>query len=97
MDCWTTSGSRHKLFGGLGLVGVRFRIRVRVSIGGRVRASLGGSFRVRFSICGWVRVSIGGRVRVGLWGSFRVRFSIEGSSLGGSFIAGVRFCLGSCT
>ena len=38
---------------GLGLVRVRFKVRVKVSIGGR--------FKVR------VRVSIGGRFRVSFW------------------------------
>ena len=37
---------------GLGLVWVWFRISV--SVGGRVRASLGGSFRVRISVRFWL-------------------------------------------
>ena len=54
----TKSGSRGPVFR-VGLVW--FRIRVRVSIGGRVRVSFFGSFRVR------VRVSVRGRIRVWFW------------------------------
>ena len=88
---------------GLGLVWVR----VRVSIGGRVRVSFFGSFRVR----GEVRVSlfssfrvrvsffssfrVRGEVRVSLFSSFRVRVSFFGSFM--VWVRGevrVRFWLG---
>ena len=54
---WTKSDSWPKFLRGscilgLGLVWVRFR--VSVSVGGRVRASLGGSFRVRISVRFWL-------------------------------------------
>ena len=42
---------------GLGLVKVRFKVRFKVSIGGRVRVSFFGSFRVRGGV----------RVRVRFW------------------------------
>ena len=41
---------------GLGLVKVRFKVRFKVSIGGRVRVSFFGSFRVRVRVRGGVRV-----------------------------------------
>ena len=44
---------------GLGLVKVRFKVRFKVSIGGRVRVSFFGSFRVR------VRGGVRGRFWLG--------------------------------